>query len=105
MVFTSNCVLNPRFKSVLSTFAQYVMNALPWTEVDTLQDDIVGWSPADFAAKYQKQFGGIMPTYHAAQAFAGGLLLVRAIEECQCSDPSLVAQQLVKTKVRTVDGN
>ena len=35
----------------LAATAAYVLGTVPWSEYDTEPDQIMGWSPADFAAR------------------------------------------------------
>ena len=51
--------------------------------------------------RYRKSFGS-SPVYQAVANFAGGLLLVKAIEESSSLDPQLVAAHLARMRVRTV---
>ncbi len=54
-----------------------------------------------FFFRYRKSFGS-SPVYQAVANFAGGLLLVKAIEEIGSLDPQLVAAHLARMRVRTV---
>jgi hypothetical protein len=80
------------------------MGASPWSELDQKIDDLNGWSPADFAKKYQVAFGQTVP-YQGVAAFAGGLLLVDAIEKAGSLNATLVARQLKRTRLRSVYGD
>ena len=51
--------------------------------------------------RYRKSFGS-SPVYQAVANFAGGLLVVKAIEESSSLDPHLVAAHLARMRVRTV---
>ena len=103
MIFTV-CVSDPRFPKELRNLAWHVMGASPWSELDQKVDDLNGWSPADFANKYQVAFGQAVP-YQGVAAFAGGLLLVDAIEKAGSLNAALVARQLKRTRLRTVYGD
>ena len=98
------CVTDPRFSEQLSSLAWHVMGTSPWSELDSIPDDMAGWSPADFARRYQSAFGQI-PPYQSAAAFAGASLLVNAIETVGSLDPKLVASELTRTRIRTVYGD
>jgi ABC-type branched-subunit amino acid transport system substrate-binding protein len=103
MLFTT-CVSDPRFPKELSSLAWHVLGASPWSELDPKPDEQTGWSPADFARRYASAFGQT-PPYQGVAAFAGGLLLVNAIEKCGSLDPKLVANELKRTRLRTVYGD
>ena len=103
MMFTL-CVTDPNFKTLPKMQTAYLMGVTPWSELDTEMDDLQGWSPKSFAAKYERLFQE-PPIYQAVAAFAGGLLLVKAIEDSGSLDPGVVAAQLARTRVRTVFGN
>ena len=103
LLFTT-CVSDPRFPKELSNLAWHVMGASPWSELDRQPDDMTGWSPSDFARRYQSAFGQI-PPYQGVAAFAGASLLVDAIEKVGSLDPKLVANELKKMRLRTVYGN
>ena len=94
MLFTT-CVTDSRFAAELSSTASYVLGATPWSEQDQEPDLLTGLSPSDFAGKYRAAFDQT-PPYQGVAAFAAGLLLVHAIEQCGCLEPALVAKQLLK---------
>ena len=104
MLFTL-CATDPRFKDLPKLQTAYVLGVTPWSsEQDNKTDDLLGWSPASFAAKYSGIFGQI-PPYQAVAAFAGGLLLANAIEARGSLEPTLVAAQLARARMRTVFGD
>ena len=103
MMFTT-CVTDPKFKDLPKLQTAYVLGVTPWSEQDNKTDDLLGWSPASFAAKYDSIFGQI-PPYQAVAAFAGGLLLANAIEASGSLEPKLVAAQLARARMRTVFGD
>jgi branched-chain amino acid transport system substrate-binding protein len=93
MLFTT-CVTDSRFTAELSSTAAFVLGVTPWSEQGREADLLTGWSPMDFANKYRAAFDQT-PPYQGVAAFAAGLLLVHAIEECGCLEPHLVAKQLL----------
>ena len=105
MIFTL-CVTEPRFKELPRLQTAYVLGVAPWSENDTQtsSDDLLGSSPAYFATKYQGTFGEI-PPYQAVATYAGGLLLVDAIEASGSLEPQRVAAALARISKRTVYGN
>jgi ABC-type branched-subunit amino acid transport system substrate-binding protein len=103
MIFTL-CVTEPRFKELPKSQTVYVLGVTPWSDKDNQTDDLLGWSPAYFAAKYQAAFGQT-PPYQAVAAFAGSLLLIKAIEACGSLEPQRVAVQLARAQTRTVFGS
>jgi ABC-type branched-subunit amino acid transport system substrate-binding protein len=103
MIFTL-CVTEPRFADLPKSQTAYVLGVTPWFDKDTQTDDLLGWSPAYFAEKYQGVFGKL-PPYQAVAAFAAGLLLAKAIEAAGSLEPNNVAAQLVGVRTRTVYGN
>ena len=68
----TTCVTDARFLTELAAKAAYVLGVSPWSEYDTQPDQLMGsgWSPADFAQKYEARFNQI-PPYQAVAAFAG----------------------------------
>ena len=98
------CVSDSRFTREYPFLAPYVLGATPWSEYSTTPDDLAGWSAATFNKRYVDAFK-MQPSYHAASTFAGGTLLVHAIEECGCLEAEAVAKQLKSTRVRTVFGD
>ena len=98
------CVVDSRFAKELASTAAYVLGTAPWSEYDTQPDDIMGWSPADFAQRYKERFQ-VLPTPQAVSYFAGGLLLTAAIEKCGCLDDKVVAQHLKQIRSRSVYGD
>ncbi len=103
MLFTL-CVTDPLFKNLPKIQTAYVMGVTPWSELDNQTDELQGWSPAAFGAKFARTFGQL-PPYQAVAAYVGGLLLVKAIEESDSLEPKVVAAQLARTRARTVFGN
>jgi ABC-type branched-subunit amino acid transport system substrate-binding protein len=103
MLFTL-CATDPKFKDLPKLQTAYVLGVTPWSEQDNKTDDLLGWSPASFAAKYEGIFGQT-PPYQAVATFAGGLLLANAIEASGSLEPKLVAAQLARARMRTVFGD
>ena len=98
------CVVDSRFAKELASTAAYVLGTAPWSEYDTQPDELMGWSPSDFAQKYKERFQ-VLPTPQAVSYFAGGLLLTAAIEKCGCLDDKVVAQHLKQIRSRSVYGD
>jgi hypothetical protein len=109
MAFT-NCLTDPKWKKVYATAGdlaiamRYAIGIMPWDENSDVIDETMlterneaVWSPSMFAKQYIKQFGGGSeepPPYHAAANFACGMLLVRAMETCECVEPDRIARAL-----------
>ena len=87
------CVTDPRFTQLLSFESAFVLGTAPWFLYGGTAGKITGWNASEFTERYTAAFQQI-PPYQAAAAFVGGLLLVNAIEQCGCEEPSLVAEQL-----------
>jgi ABC-type branched-subunit amino acid transport system substrate-binding protein len=98
------CVSDSRLANDNPLLAPYVLGATPWSEHSTTRDQFAGWSAADFNKRYVDAFKS-PPSYHAASTFAGGTLLVNAIEQCGCMEAEAVAKQLKQSHARTVFGD
>ena len=103
MIFTA-CVDNPKFKDLPKLQTAYVLGVTPWYDKDDRVDDVLGWSPAYFAETYKRMFDNY-PPYQAVASFAGGWLLVQAIEAAGSLEPELVAMHLARARNRTVYGD
>jgi len=64
----------------------------------------VGPTPADFSKQYEAKYRSV-PGYHAAAAYAAGLVLQRAIEKAGTIDPQKVAGELDNTDTTTLFGH
>lgn len=90
------------FYDVLGKDAEYVFGSSEW-EVGAGYKPDFGPTPKEFAEMHVKRYGYI-PSYHAAAAFAGCLILQKGIEEAGSLDNDKVRETLGKLKFTTLFG-
>ena len=93
----------PDFVKTLGPAAEGVLGSTQWTTQTAGSDKWFG-SAADYAATFQKQFGGREPAYQNAEATAGCLALILAAEKAGSIDPTPVREQLAKLDEQTFFG-
>ena len=62
--------------------AQYMLQLTTWTVTDTIKCAYTGWTAKGFADRYNQLFN-VGKSDLGASAFAGGLILMAAIEKAQ----------------------
>lgn len=83
----------PDFASTLKGDANYVFGATQWTPQLKYNGDDLFKTPANYAKMYQQRYG-VEPPYQAAEATAGGVAYVKAIEKAGSLDPKKVRDAL-----------
>jgi branched-chain amino acid transport system substrate-binding protein len=83
----------PDFAQTLGGAAEGVLGSTQWTAKTKGSDKWFG-SASDYAAMFARQFGGRTAEYHGAEATAGCLALVRAVEKAGSTDPGKVRDAL-----------
>jgi branched-chain amino acid transport system substrate-binding protein len=83
----------PDFTETLGAAAEGVLGSTQWTTTAKGSDKWFGSAP-DYAATFARQFNGRAPEYHGAQATAGCLAMVRAVEKAGSTDPDKVRDAL-----------
>jgi len=93
---------NPDFVSEVGSAANYILGPTQWEATMSWQDDYFG-NPADYAARYEAQWGE-PPTYQAAESTATALALQLAIEQAGSLDMDAVRQALFDLDAMTFYG-
>ncbi len=83
----------PDFAKTLGASAEGVIGSSQWTVKTAGSDKYFGSAP-DYAATFAAQFGGRQPVYQNAQATAGCLAAVLAVEKAGSTDPDKVRDAL-----------
>jgi hypothetical protein len=81
-----------------------MMMAVPWDDSLNLTDTYTGWTSEYFSELYQSYFGE-PPSYVSAGAFAGGEILMAAIEAAQSLADDRIVQELKRMHFPTIYGN
>ena len=85
----------------------YVSYTTPWhprlVPNSSEHSEQFGPTPSEFDQMYRAQWGR-EPEYQAASTFATGVVLLRAIESCGCTDPDGVAAALMQLRLHTSYG-
>eukprot|EP00639_Heterosigma_akashiwo_P016132 CAMPEP_0206392814 /NCGR_PEP_ID=MMETSP0294-20121207/20233_1 /ASSEMBLY_ACC=CAM_ASM_000327 /TAXON_ID=39354 /ORGANISM="Heterosigma akashiwo, Strain CCMP2393" /LENGTH=861 /DNA_ID=CAMNT_0053846065 /DNA_START=44 /DNA_END=2629 /DNA_ORIENTATION=- len=83
---------------------RYILGAVNWHEDMQLTGDVTGWSAKQYADLYRANYSAT-PPYQSAAYFAGGLALLRAIEDAGTfSDSDEVAFALSRLDIDTFFG-
>jgi hypothetical protein len=82
----------------------HIMMPAVWVDTLEIVDEYTGWTPAEFSSIFEDNYG-VEPTFYATGAFAGGLILMDAIERSQSLDPLVVADTIRRGSFPTVYGN
>jgi hypothetical protein len=75
-----------------------------WEKSVQLIDKYTGWTPLQFSEMFKDAYG-YSPTYHAANAFNAGEILMDAIEKTQSLDPMVLADTMRKSYFETIYAN
>jgi hypothetical protein len=75
-----------------------------WEKSVQLMDKYTGWTPMEFTEIFKDAYG-YSPTYHAANAFSSGEILMAAIEKSQSLEPLVLAETLRKSYFETIYAN
>ncbi|CAM9493702.1 unnamed protein product, partial [Heterosigma akashiwo] len=82
---------------------RYILGAVNWHENMQLTGDVTGWSAKQYADLYRANYSAT-PPYQSAAYFAGGLALLRAIEDAGTLDSDEVAFALSRLDMDTFFG-
>jgi branched-chain amino acid transport system substrate-binding protein len=83
----------PDFVKTLAGSAEGVLGSTQWTEKTAGSDKYFG-TAAEYARTFADKYGGRQPAYQNAQATAGCLALVLAVEKAGTTDPDKVRDAL-----------
>lgn len=84
--------------------AAYVFGVTPWAPTPSIRCDYTGWTATEFSEKYVDTYG-VPPSYHAAAAFAGGVVLGAAMEATGTTNSSVVRDAIRAGQYQTIYGN
>lgn len=87
------CLTDENVIHELGDLSDYLFDSTFWAPLESIKCEITGWTAAEFYSIYLSKFG-MYPTYHAASAFAGCLVLYDAIKSTQSLDPYLLSQMI-----------
>jgi len=104
MIF-SVCVDNSNFVTdVGRDDGRYVLGSVLWHEDMVLTGDVTGWSAKDYADMYRLRYSNVTPPYQSASYFAGGVALLKAIENAASLDSDDIAYALSRLDIDTFFG-
>ncbi len=95
--------LTPTVLSAMQGDAQYVLQTTSWATLNTIKCDYTGWTAESFAARY-KELYNVVSDYGAA-SFAGGLILMAAVEAAQSLNSTVVVAVMERMHFATVYRN
>ena len=93
----------PDFVKTLGPASEGVLGSTQWTPKTAGSDKWFG-TAADYAATFSQQFAGRVPAYQNAQATAGCLALVLAVEKAGSTEANKVRDELAKLDEATFFG-
>jgi branched-chain amino acid transport system substrate-binding protein len=93
----------PGFVESLGRNAEYVLEPIQWAPNMPWKDELFGITAADYAARFEKEFG-YKPDYHPPQSSAALIVYHRAIEKAGTLDPQKVRDAIAATDITTFYG-
>lgn len=90
--------------SHLGQDSAYTFGITPWAKTAAIHCKYTGWTAADFSDRYEQTYG-IAPSFLAAAAFAGGLVLGAGIELAGTINSSVVEPIIKNGFFETIYGN
>lgn len=93
----------PDFVKTLGPAADGVLGSTQWTTKTAGSDKWFG-SASDYATTFSKQFAGREPAYQNAEATAGCLALILAVEKAGTTEANAVREQMAKLDEQTFFG-
>jgi branched-chain amino acid transport system substrate-binding protein len=94
----------PDFLKTLTDSAEDVIASTQWTNTEKWQGPDIFGTAQNFSQLYQKEYGGEIPDYHAADGGSVGVAMQLAIEKADSLDPDAVRDALAKLDVMTFYG-
>jgi branched-chain amino acid transport system substrate-binding protein len=93
----------PGFIQSLGASAEYVLEPVQWSANMNWKDSLFGITSADYAARFEKEFG-YKPDYHPPQSSAAMIVYHLAIEKTGSLDPQKVRDAIAATDIMTFYG-
>jgi branched-chain amino acid transport system substrate-binding protein len=93
----------PGFVESLGSKANYILEPVQWAPNMPWKDEIFGWTAAQYAEIFQKEYGR-MPDYHPPQSTAALQVYQRALEKAGTLDPKAVRDAIAQTNIMTAYG-
>lgn len=87
------CLTDENVIHELGDLSDYLYDSTYWSPLESIKCDITGWTAAEFNSIYFSKYG-IYPTYHAAGAFAGCLVLYDAIRSTTTLDTKALTDMI-----------
>jgi branched-chain amino acid transport system substrate-binding protein len=93
----------PGFVEALKQDAEYLLEPIQWSANMGWKDEIFGYTSADFARLFEKDFG-YKPDYHPPQSAAALLVYHHALQKVGVFDPQKVRDAIAQTNIMTFYG-
>jgi branched-chain amino acid transport system substrate-binding protein len=93
----------PGFVEALGPKAEGILEPIQWASNMAWKDEIFGWTPAQYAELFKKEYGR-EPDYHPPQSTAALQVYQRALEKAGTLDPKAVRDALAQTNIMTAYG-
>jgi branched-chain amino acid transport system substrate-binding protein len=93
----------PAFVEELADGSEYAGGSTQWQETMSYQGMYLG-TPQDFFERYTGKYGGMVPTYQAAESAAAGFVLQNALETAGTLETEAVRQALLDMDIMTFFG-
>ena len=93
----------PGFVEALKQDAEYLLEPIQWSSNMTWKDEVFGYTAADFARLFERDFG-YKPDYHPPQSAAALLVYHHALQKAGLEDPQAIRDAISKTDIMTFYG-
>jgi branched-chain amino acid transport system substrate-binding protein len=93
----------PGFVETLGPAAEGILEPIQWAPNMAWKDEIFGWTAADYAEIFKKEYGRV-PDYHPPQSTAAMQVYQRALEKAGTLDPKAVRDAIAQTNIMTAYG-
>lgn len=93
----------PGFVEALGKNADYLLEPIQWSSNMAWKDDVFGYTAAEFAQLFEKDFG-YKPDYHPPQSAAALLVYHHALQKAGVSDAKKVRDAIAQTDIMTFYG-
>jgi len=93
----------PGFVEALGPKAEGILEPIQWASNMAWKDEIFGWTPAQYAELFKKEYGR-EPDYHPPQSTAALEVYQRALEKAGTLDPKAVRDAIAQTNIMTAYG-
>ncbi len=93
----------PGFREALGKDAEYLLEPIQWSSNMPWKDDVFGYTAAEFAELFKRDFG-YEPDYHPPQSAAALLVYHHALQKVGELDPQKVRDAIAATDIMTFYG-